>query len=303
MKVEAILQELMYIERGNFPREALEAAIAQQEAITPHLLQAIEDAPGLLERLATEKNYMLPTYAFYLLAQFRETRASPLIVAFFSQPGRQPVDVMGDFVTEDLGRVLASVSGGDTAPIKSLIENSQINEYTRSSAMVGLLTLFVEGVLSRKEIIDYFRSLFRGGLEKEYSYIWEALISHSSAIYPEELMPEIRQFFADDLANDIIPSNLRWVRRVLAEGKEETLASLRAKRHYHYVNDTISEMEWWHCFQPPQPTPTPSPPPESSPSPSQVTPSPAPPPKKVGRNDPCPCGSGRKYKHCCGKRT
>jgi len=23
--------------------------------------------------------------------------------------------------------------------------------------------------------------------------------------------------------------------------------------------------------------------------------------KKVGRNDPCPCGSGKKYKKCCGK--
>jgi preprotein translocase subunit SecA len=22
---------------------------------------------------------------------------------------------------------------------------------------------------------------------------------------------------------------------------------------------------------------------------------------KVGRNDPCPCGSGKKYKHCHGK--
>jgi preprotein translocase subunit SecA len=22
---------------------------------------------------------------------------------------------------------------------------------------------------------------------------------------------------------------------------------------------------------------------------------------KVGRNDPCPCGSGKKYKSCCGK--
>jgi preprotein translocase subunit SecA len=22
---------------------------------------------------------------------------------------------------------------------------------------------------------------------------------------------------------------------------------------------------------------------------------------KVGRNDPCPCGSGRKYKKCCGR--
>jgi len=23
--------------------------------------------------------------------------------------------------------------------------------------------------------------------------------------------------------------------------------------------------------------------------------------KKIGRNEPCPCGSGKKYKRCCGK--
>ncbi|HHW23437.1 MAG TPA: hypothetical protein GXX26_11250 [Clostridiaceae bacterium] len=22
---------------------------------------------------------------------------------------------------------------------------------------------------------------------------------------------------------------------------------------------------------------------------------------KIGRNEPCPCGSGKKYKKCCGK--
>ena len=26
-------------------------------------------------------------------------------------------------------------------------------------------------------------------------------------------------------------------------------------------------------------------------------------PKKVGRNDPCPCGSGKKYKFCCGRNS
>ncbi len=26
-------------------------------------------------------------------------------------------------------------------------------------------------------------------------------------------------------------------------------------------------------------------------------------PKKVGRNDPCPCGSGKKYKFCCGRNA
>jgi len=24
--------------------------------------------------------------------------------------------------------------------------------------------------------------------------------------------------------------------------------------------------------------------------------------EKIGRNDPCPCGSGKKYKQCCGKK-
>jgi uncharacterized protein len=26
-------------------------------------------------------------------------------------------------------------------------------------------------------------------------------------------------------------------------------------------------------------------------------------PSKIGRNDPCPCGSGKKYKRCCGGAT
>ena len=25
--------------------------------------------------------------------------------------------------------------------------------------------------------------------------------------------------------------------------------------------------------------------------------------RKVGRNEPCPCGSGKKYKHCCGRAS
>ncbi|MCG8430456.1 MAG: SEC-C domain-containing protein, partial [Candidatus Omnitrophica bacterium] len=44
---------------------------------------------------------------------------------------------------------------------------------------------------------------------------------------------------------------------------------------------------------PGQPAPQPAPPP---PGPSAARASSA----KVGRNDPCPCGSGRKYKKCCG---
>ena len=33
------------------------------------------------------------------------------------------------------------------------------------------------------------------------------------------------------------------------------------------------------------------------------TPEPTPNVLKVGRNEPCPCSSGRKFKHCCGNST
>ena len=36
--------------------------------------------------------------------------------------------------------------------------------------------------------------------------------------------------------------------------------------------------------------------------PSAATPQISKPSPKVGRNDPCPCGSGKKYKKCCGKQ-
>ena len=35
--------------------------------------------------------------------------------------------------------------------------------------------------------------------------------------------------------------------------------------------------------------------------PSGSSTKPAPTSTKVGRNDPCPCGSGKKFKKCCGK--
>lgn len=37
----------------------------------------------------------------------------------------------------------------------------------------------------------------------------------------------------------------------------------------------------------------------AAPPPPQAAPAPPSPEPKIGRNDPCPCGSGLKYKKCC----
>jgi len=99
--------------RGYFPWEAIARATEERDRITPHLLQVLNNAAEHPESLTGDPDYMAHIYAMYLLAQFREQRAYPLIAEFFSHPGDISLDLTGDMVTEDLNRILASVRAED----------------------------------------------------------------------------------------------------------------------------------------------------------------------------------------------
>jgi len=272
MHIEAILRGLRS-DTGTYPRGPVKAAIAQQEKITPHLLRIVERATENVDSLTEDEEYDGYIFAFYLLAQFREERAYALIVDFFSTPGDVTLDATGDVVTEDLQRMLASVSGGDMGPMVSMAKNASLNEYVRSAALGAMVCLFVEGVRSREEVIGVFRDLYRGGLERERSYVWAALISETSYLHAQSLLEDIRQAFADGLIDESA-IDLDYVETHLAMHEAAALARLRERGHYRFIDDVIAATRWWAGHEPP--------------------------PDDVGRNDPCPCGSGMKFKRCCG---
>jgi uncharacterized protein YecA (UPF0149 family) len=284
--IQNILKKLTIYD-GEFPRKALQEAINNQDKILPELLDILGYARNNIHELEMRADYMAHLYAFYLLAQFRERRAYPLIADFFSIPGEVTVDISGDFVTEDLCRVLASVSGGDPSLMKRLAEDRNASEWVRSAAMDGLLSLMIHDQMSREEVVDYFRGLYRGGLEREPSYVWDGLVSCSCELYPEELLEDVRQAFSDDLIDPAM-IDFEWVQKTLRRGKEVVLAKLYKDTHLAFIDDTIKEMQGWACFQPQTLPP-------KQPIPQVGMP-------KIGRNDPCPCGSGKKYKKCCGAR-
>src|SRR5262245_23623071 len=102
---------------GTFARAAVEAAVAHREEITPDLLRILEDAIDRAAQLDADGDYMAHLYAMFLLAQFRESRAYPIAVRFASLTGDLLDSLCGDFITEDLGQILASVCGGELAGI------------------------------------------------------------------------------------------------------------------------------------------------------------------------------------------
>ena len=286
MNIQEILKELEF-NRGVFPRQAVEEAIANQERIIPELLSIIEDATLNVQELVHRERYMAHIYAMYLLAQFREARAYPLIADFFSIPGEITMDLAGGVVTEDLSRILASVSHGDTSLMEQLVENEEANEYVRNAALNGMLTLVAREQMSREEMVSYCQSLFRGKLERKHSHIWDGLVSCCTDLYPEEVLEDIEQAFEDGLVDEMF-IGLDEVRENLARDKKWVLEDLRNNRRRTFIKDTVEEMEWWACFRSSKPRRLPR-------LRTKQT-------KKVGRNEPCPCGSGKKYKRCCGSK-
>jgi Protein of unknown function (DUF1186)/SEC-C motif len=302
MTLPEILKELEPY-TGRFPMQAMKAAVEQREAITPELLRVVEAVAEEPLEYAERKDYMLHLFALFLLAQFREKRAYAPIVRMMGAPGETPFDLVGDTVTGGLNRILGSVYDGNPALLQGLVENEAVNEFVRSAALDTFLVLEHTGQMPRDEVVDYFRSLFQGKLEREHSFVWDGLVCEVADLPAPELLEEVRWAYAEGLIDDTV-ADLKGIERDIAVPNPG-----RRKRH-HLIEDAISAMEWWACFQPKDSQPEELPEPEI-PAPPPVTPAAAPTsyvaPKpflrepKVGRNDPCLCGSGKKYKKCCGK--
>lgn len=241
MEIAHILDELAY-DMGELPREAIESAIAKRKQITPFLLEVLKDAIDRVDEIIEDDNYQGHLYAMYLLAQFREKAAYPLLIKLFSFPGEIPHSIAGDVLTEDLHRIFASVAGNTIEPLQMLIENPSINEYVRASCQTSLVTLVGCGHCSRKEIIEYFQTLFKKKLERRPSFVWDSLVVNCCLLHPDEVYLDICRVFEEGLIDPKF-IKLEDVRKVLDEEKDRRLFQLF--QNSELIEDTVTEMEKW----------------------------------------------------------
>ncbi len=301
-----------------FPREELQFLIEHKEEVTPYLLESISNHKEVLKRMLEDEDYFLPMYSFYLLAQFREEKAYPLIYNIFSLDSEEVDEAFGEFAAGELGQILASVCGGDTSLINKLIEDTNVNEYVRSAAINSWLCLHLANLKTRDEVISYYKTIFELPCE-EGDFFRASLITSCMDLRATELLPDIEKSFAENKVELGITGDLKIFKK-LWETVEKEKGSFfeESEKHYHLINDTISEMEWWACFNESKAVSIPSLEDDidlrkmaeifgnriedkednlwwdSSRSATFVRETP-----KVGKNEPCPCGSGRKYKKCC----
>jgi hypothetical protein len=277
---------------GKFPRKALLEAPQHREELTPQLLSALDNLYENAERIMKEDpEYDLAFYAYFLLAQFREKQAFPRMIRLLKLNADILDFFLGDLLMDGYNKCLCGVYDGNLELIKEIIEDSALNEYARSAALDTWGLLFREGQISREELCEYLRFLMRR-LSNERGYIPNTIVNVVADEHLFELIDEVKAFYKHNTIDyQAIGNYDSFINRMFNYRRFNENKKTR-------VDDVVKELESWAKYKE-EPKPPPAPKKTTTPRKNTLPAEPPAQKKKIGRNDPCPCGSGKKYKKCC----
>jgi len=286
-----IAETLAFID-GTFPFAAVYEARDHWPEVREHFLAELVRAVADPKRFIDEDN-ALPMYAIYLAAEKRDAAFVPAMLDLLRLPIEQIDGLIGDSVTDGMGRCLGSAHAGDEAPIRALAADTGRNIYVRLVAIDALVvrviesesalateTAFIFSLLQQTAInlrASRTSKLVETGLDDQNSF-FNLLLGILAELGATQYWPAIEQWDRDGWIDPQL-EDLTGLRATMFASREKRIANMH---NPHYVRDAIAEMSSWGCFN-------------EEPVETYVRPQP-----KVGRNEPCPCGSGKKFKKCCG---
>lgn len=292
---------------GPYPRpELIEDCVAYQEEITPGLLEMLREDVANREPDWDEDNprWYRMIHAGLLLIHFREERAIPLIVDDFRQSSAERFNdwfegklrLFGTTALPDLIDLLTDEDAGVWGRVEAASElgyfawaHPEERESIRAILRDVLPAIDEEGKPDVPEEVD-----------EDQPLLWANVAYELGRLQDEESRPQIEALFEHDLIDPMMFGDQEAYHRLL-QGKGEAWARFEPASFdvVAYYKDRYQEgqreAQWRVQRERRQ---------ERVERASEgghyeggtfVRDEP-----KVGRNDPCPCGSGRKYKHCCG---
>ena len=277
-----------------FPKEAMAAARADQDTMIPIFVDFVSrlGTSQISQTLESEVTALIPI--FHLLGEWRDTRAYKPLLRLLRQPTKTVDYLLGDAITETSFRVVAGTFDGDLQALFEAIEDPDADEFASNSLMSALVVIAQLHPEHRPTIEDYFRT-FRERCPKASPDLLIGWMDAIADLGLQDMAEDVRALFEQRL---IPPDYCSF---------EHFLDSLRAthdaggvptNRRYKdlLIADAIDDLSTWYCYtdaffaQQKESRSFPMPPPSQTFMREM---------DQVGRNDPCPCGSGKKFKKCC----
>ena len=303
MNYQQIFDELKFL-KDKKPG-AFAKALEEKEKIIPPILKKLEDERKELFIDHMDGEYVFHINGFLILAESRVQKAFPLLCEYISDSSGWPVnrDRVGAFFAV-LPQIIESCFNGDTDLLKKLVVNKEIPPEARTSVAISYYILCNDKKITRDLVEEHFSGFMESDNVRYYEILIDEIVHIAAQLSLEGLEAGIKKLYSEELINEFEhPSDsimsLLFDRENSRDWKEDFARDL-SNNPLRSADEILDELFYKSADYDIHTTDHPvfdDLKKVFSDNPKPVVRKDA----KVGRNDPCPCGSGKKFKKCCGK--
>lgn len=250
----------------------------------------------------SEEKMTFVIHSLYILGELKATKSINAVFNVLSQSEKYLELYLGDFVTEELWEPLYKIAANNLEACKQFMFSPGIETYARTTFPEVAEQIALHHPERRAEVIIWFKDVLEFFLSSSLednvidSDLIGLLVCNLIDIKGSELLPEIEKLFEREIVSKGICGNWKEVSEAFAQpdnyGKRSEILSMADrykkitstwssyKEEESFLNFDYNDFDDYDDYG------------ETSIMPVKADP-------KIGRNEPCPCGSGKKYKKCC----
>ena len=222
-----------------------------------------------------------PIHAIHLLGAIKTNECLRALVKLIRSR-----KALGDWLTEEMPSILAGFGPRAVGPLKELVENRGLDIFSRAAAVRALAAIAHQHEEIRGPVVELLRKVMMGeGEDPEF----RGLVADDLAQFKDsDALADLKSLFDRGMIDETI-IDWKGVERIY-ETPEEKLGYRRDMKNPldYFLPGNLRRL--WEINYGGGPA-------HFIDATGRVIHQDK--PKKVERNDPCPCGSGRKYKNCC----
>jgi uncharacterized protein len=276
------------------PTAALQWALDHWEIAAPRFvarLRAFVASPAARDEVAENEVFFI----IHLCGEMRDTRIYAPLCRLICESD-DALEFLGDATTQTLAGILINICDGDPQPLMAAIESERGDVFARAAALeaLGWLTR-ARAILSDDDMRAYLRRLQREMKPRGESFLWQSWAATAANLGFDEMRSDVASLRQKGWADPRDFSLKDFDQQVkLARQSDAGLGGFESD-HVAPFDKVIETLGPWsyasdaalaegdsragdgYVYETPYVNPL----------------------RGIGRNDPCPCGSGKKYKRCC----
>ena len=250
-----------------------------------------------------DMTYSFVAHALFLLSEIEATESLENILEVLRQDGDYFNLYIGDILIEYMWLALYKTANFELDICKQFMFEPGIYTFSKTSVSEMVSQIALHQPERKDEAIQWFRDVFRFFLNSSLkdnvidSNLLGLLVNNVLDFKGTELIPEIEELYKKEIVDLNSCGDIDGVKKHFSDHRE-----INHKKEIFSIFDVYEKIQLWaddndiydyndydeededkednsfYSYDDGQPIRT---------------------SKKVGRNDPCPCGSGKKYKKCC----